>query len=258
MQALEAAPPRDAAAESAAVEPLEAGGAAGGGPAVASGPGSSRGEGVEAGKAEAQVQLGSLEGLRRASKGGMDPDGLGTSMVASDVLWSDPVMEPGLHPNLARGVGLVYGPDMSQAFLQANGLRLILRSHEGPDARDKRGDMPDMLRGYSLDHDTPAGRVMTVFTAPDYPQFLPACQSRYNNLGAVAVLTGPTWHDPEFITFEAVRPRPKCTAYYDYDDLAATDDELVAEEIGRQEEEIDEVPGLVAAPAEAKAENTGL
>lgn len=29
-----------------------------------------------------------------------------------------------------------------QAFLEANGLSLILRSHEGPDARDRRSDLP--------------------------------------------------------------------------------------------------------------------
>lgn len=37
------------------------------------------------------VTLGSLEDLRRATKGGMDPNGLGAARLASDVLWSDPV-----------------------------------------------------------------------------------------------------------------------------------------------------------------------
>jgi hypothetical protein len=45
----------------------------------------------------------------------------------------------------------------AQAFLADNGLRLIIRSHEGPDARDKRqeGDrMPSVDSGYAVDHDT--------------------------------------------------------------------------------------------------------
>lgn len=37
------------------------------------------------------VTLGSLEDLRRAGKGGMDPNGYGAARLASDVLWSDPV-----------------------------------------------------------------------------------------------------------------------------------------------------------------------
>ncbi len=44
-----------------------------------------------------------------------------------------------------------------------NGLTLLLRSHEGPDAREGRDDMQPMLQGYTVDHDTPAGKLMTVF-----------------------------------------------------------------------------------------------
>ncbi len=58
-----------------------------------------------------------------------------------------------------------------QEFLEANNLRLILRSHEGPDARCDRDDLPDMKQGFTIDHVTPAGRLLTVFSAPDYPQF---------------------------------------------------------------------------------------
>lgn len=46
-----------------------------------------------------------------------------------------------------------------QAFLADNGLRLIIRSHEGPDARDKRLEgerMPSVDSGYAVDHDTPS------------------------------------------------------------------------------------------------------
>eukprot|EP00951_Prasinocladus_malaysianus_P003976 scaffold28183_cov19-Prasinocladus_malaysianus.AAC.1 len=55
--------------------------------------------------------------------------------------------------------------------MEANGLTLLLRSHEGPDARCRADrPMPSMDPGYSLDHSVPAGRLMTVFSAPDYPQ----------------------------------------------------------------------------------------
>ena len=40
--------------------------------------------------------------------------GEGSSTVAADVLWSDPVLTPGLQANDARGVGLVFGPDQTQ------------------------------------------------------------------------------------------------------------------------------------------------
>lgn len=53
--------------------------------------------------------------------------------------------------------------DAVQRFLSENGLRLVLRSHEGPDAREGRDDMQPMTGGYTLDHDTPAGKLMTVF-----------------------------------------------------------------------------------------------
>lgn len=43
----------------------------------------------------------------------------------------------------------------AQAFLEANKLKLIIRSHEGPDARWKREGMKVMDKGHSLDHITP-------------------------------------------------------------------------------------------------------
>ncbi len=58
-----------------------------------------------------------VQDLRGAVKGGVDPNGLGSSMVAADVLWSDPVAEPGLHSNTARGVGLIFGPDITQVSM---------------------------------------------------------------------------------------------------------------------------------------------
>lgn len=46
-----------------------------------------------------------------------------------------------------------------------------MRSHEGPDARDKRPDMEAMNKGYTVDHVVKAGKLITLFSAPDYPQF---------------------------------------------------------------------------------------
>ena len=73
------------------------------------------------------------------------------------MLWSDPVLEPGLFENEARGgVGCVFGPDATEAFLRAHGLALVIRSHEGPDARRERPDMGPMDDGFTVDHDTPS------------------------------------------------------------------------------------------------------
>lgn len=52
-----------------------------------------------------------------------------------------------------------------QAFLLNNNLRLVLRSHEGPDARDRRNELPNMLQGYSLDHETSGTLDLLCFTA---------------------------------------------------------------------------------------------
>ena len=60
------------------------------------------------------VTLGRLEDLQRGGKGGMDPNGVGNARLASDVLWSDPVGEPGFHLNVARGVGMCFGPDVTE------------------------------------------------------------------------------------------------------------------------------------------------
>jgi serine/threonine-protein phosphatase 5 len=83
-------------------------------------------------------------------------------VLASDVLWSDPVMESGLRMNESRQVGLSFGPDVTEQFLRENGLRLLIRSHEGPDARHDRKDMSAMLTGYTLDHVTSAGALVAL------------------------------------------------------------------------------------------------
>jgi serine/threonine-protein phosphatase 5 len=96
--------------------------------------------------------------LRNSGKGGADPLGqYSTNVVATDVLWSDPVREPGLASNDTRGVGLLFGPDVTKRFLESHNLKMIVRSHEGPDARFAREDMDPMDTGFTLDHESEAG-----------------------------------------------------------------------------------------------------
>lgn len=47
----------------------------------------------------------------------------------SEMLWSDPQPQLGRSPS-KRGVGLSFGPDVTAAFLERNGLKLVVRSHE--------------------------------------------------------------------------------------------------------------------------------
>lgn len=174
-----------------------------------------------------EPRVGSLADIAACSKGGEDPDPqCQDQRVAADVLWSDPASQPGVQQGARAGdVGIRFGPDVTEAFLRDSGLRLILRGHEGPDARVLRPDMKGMMEGFSLDHDTPTGKLYTVFSAPQYPQF-GALQHR--NMGAVAVLTPPRWDEPRFVQFGAA-PRPQAAPYQptseslepDFEDTAA-------------------------------------
>lgn len=75
-----------------------------------------------------------MEDLARATKGGMDPNGLGASRLASDVLWSDPVGDPGFQPNVARGVGMCFGPDITEVGRMGRWVRRCYTGARGPDA----------------------------------------------------------------------------------------------------------------------------
>ncbi|EFN58554.1 hypothetical protein CHLNCDRAFT_140677 [Chlorella variabilis] len=174
---------------------------------------------------KAQVTVASLAEMRASHKGGDDPEPQQADQrLPADVLWSDPGREPGVQLGARPGdVGIVFGPDVTEAFLRDNGLRLILRGHEGPDARALRPEMPAMDRGWTLDHDTPSGRLYTVFSAPNYPQFGAQC----SNPAAVAVLSAPGYDQPRFVQYDAV-PRPKATPFYSIE----TEDEEVAEQDG--------------------------
>ena len=60
----------------------------------------------------------------------------------AELLWSDPQPYPGRAPS-KRGVGVAFGPDVTERFLQANGL-CMYREGEGEEKRgreckEKRG-----------------------------------------------------------------------------------------------------------------------
>jgi len=50
---------------------------------------------------------------------------------------------------------------------------------------------------------------VTLFSAPDYPQFMADGEDRYHNKGAVLHLTAPDYATPQVESFEAVLPRPQ-------------------------------------------------
>ncbi|KAJ7944015.1 Serine/threonine-protein phosphatase [Quillaja saponaria] len=171
------------------------------------------------------LSLGSFEELSKARRTVLDPPWEGSNLIPGDVLWSDPSMTPGLSPNKERGIGLWWGPDCTEEFLKKHQLKLIIRSHEGPDAREKRDGFAGMDEGYTIDHVVESGKLITLFSAPDYPQFQ-ATKERYNNKGAYIVLQSPDFDSPVFHSFTAITPRPKANAYYDYIDVIDSDEEL--------------------------------
>jgi serine/threonine-protein phosphatase 5 len=104
------------------------------------------------------------------------------SGLMSDIMWSDPQPFPGRSPS-KRGVSSCFGPDITAAFLDHNGLDLLVRSHEVKQ------------EGYLVEHN---GRCITVFSAPNY------CD-QMGNLGAFITFKADL--KPEFTQFDCV-PHP--------------------------------------------------
>lgn len=98
----------------------------------------------------------------------------------TELLWSDPQPEKGRAPS-KRGVGVAFGPDVTENFLQTNNLKMIVRSHEMKE------------EGYSIEHD---GKCITVFSAPNY------CD-QMGNKGAFARFDGKTM-TPKYTSFSNV------------------------------------------------------
>ncbi|KAF6150433.1 hypothetical protein GIB67_023932 [Kingdonia uniflora] len=198
------------------------------------------------------ISLGSLDELSQAKRSVVDPPWEGANLIPGDVLWSDPSIEPGLSRNLERGMGLYWGPDVTEAFLKKNALKLIIRSHEGPDAREKRDGLGGMQEGYTIDHDVKSGKLITIFSAPDYPQYQ-ATEERFNNKGAYVVLEPPHFDVPIFHTFEAITPRPKVNAYYNYEEVLDTDVEPDCEATSKDLEGHDKSSAMDIVEAETHA-----
>ncbi|KAM3960527.1 protein phosphatase D3 [Aphomia sociella] len=127
-----------------------------------------------------------LDDIRRVDRNKQPPE----DGIMCELLWSDPQPMMGRAPS-KRGVGCQFGPDVTNNFLQRNGLDYVIRSHE------VKND------GYEVAHD---GKCITVFSAPNY------CDTM-GNLGAFITMTGKDL-TPKFTTYEAVpHPDVKPMAY---------------------------------------------
>ncbi|CAI4210355.1 unnamed protein product [Parascedosporium putredinis] len=106
----------------------------------------------------------------------------GQSGLMMEMLWTDPQDEPGRGPS-KRGVGLQFGPDITERFCIKNGLEAVIRSHEV------------RMDGYEVQHN---GRCITVFSAPKY------CDATENRGAYINI--GPDYK-LQFEQFDAV-PHP--------------------------------------------------
>ncbi|VVA24044.1 PREDICTED: serine/threonine-phosphatase [Prunus dulcis] len=152
-------------------------------------------------KREERLELGSLEDLSKVQRSLIDAPDEGPNIILTDVLWSDPSKEDGLVEKSFRERGLWWGPECTEDFLKQSNLKLIIRSHEGPDVRADQDEFGDMLSGYSLDHVGESGKLYTLFSASDYPQL---DEKRYNNEGVYALLEPPNLEFPSFYSLKAI------------------------------------------------------
>jgi len=125
-------------------------------------------------KRESQVSLAQIEALDRVC----EPNPMAYPL-AIDFLWSDPKGANGYGPSTRVPMVYTFGPDVAEKFLQANGLKYMLRSHETK----------------SAGHQETIKDVYTVFSAPNYID-------KAGNLAAVAVLTNKGGNlEKDFVQF---------------------------------------------------------
>eukprot|EP00123_Amoebidium_parasiticum_P015548 comp23027_c0_seq1/m.36795 comp23027_c0_seq1/g.36795 ORF comp23027_c0_seq1/g.36795 comp23027_c0_seq1/m.36795 type:complete len:493 (-) comp23027_c0_seq1:71-1549(-) len=127
-----------------------------------------------------------LDDIRKVDRFREPPD----SGLMCEMLWADPMPVKGRAPS-KRGVGLHFGPDVTEAFCANNNLDYVVRSHEVKE------------NGYEIHH---GGKCITVFSAPNY------CD-QMGNKGAFITITGDDT-TPKFTTYNAVpHPNIKPMAY---------------------------------------------
>ncbi|KAK6455868.1 Ppt1 serine/threonine phosphatase [Scheffersomyces xylosifermentans] len=118
-----------------------------------------------------KVTLDDLKKINRfPSSGSTQPPREGLAM---ELLWTDPQQTNGRSPS-KRGIGMQFGPDITERFCLSNKIRRVLRSHEV------------RMGGVEYEHN---GRLITVFSAPNY------CDST-GNLGGVVHFTENKSYDP--------------------------------------------------------------
>lgn len=111
------------------------------------------------------LTIGTLEDLAKADRRDDDP----FQSVIEDVLWSDPqVSAPDVALNKFRGAGILFGRGAVENFFRRNGVHGLIRGHEGPDMRERRPEMGDMMAGFSVDIELVHGFVVTVFSSANY------------------------------------------------------------------------------------------
>lgn len=120
---------------------------------------------------------------------GLPKDEAEAQRLLVDLLWADPRGKTGYGPSFRVRKGCyIFGPDVTDAFLARNGLRLVIRSHEVK------------VGGYEWTHPS----LITVFSAPNY-------LGHARNKGAIVRLsraseTSPL--EPSFLTYAAAEQAP--------------------------------------------------
>jgi len=127
-----------------------------------------------------------LDDIRKIDRHCEPPD----EGIMTELLWSDPLSTGKGRQGSKRGIGVQFGSDVTQKFLEANDLELLIRSHECKD------------EGFEVVHD---GKCITIFSAPNY------CD-QMGNKGAFIVFGRDM--KPVFTSFAAVpHPDVKAMAY---------------------------------------------